>query len=47
MREEFVKLKNKYKKLQYKNFVKFNKETEVKNDFKNVRKIPLVFFLHF
>ena len=43
MREEFVDLKNKYKKLQYKNFVKFNKETEIKNDFKNVRKLPMVF----
>ena len=44
MREEFVDLKNKYKKLQYKNFVKFNKETEIKNDFKNVRKLPMVLF---
>lgn len=41
MREEFVELKNKYKKLQYKNFVRFNKETEIKNDFKNVRKAPM------
>ena len=42
MREEFVKLKNKYKKLLYKNFVKFDKDIEIKNDFKNVRKIPMV-----
>lgn len=42
MREEFVELKNKYKKLQYKNFVKFDKNIEIKNDFKNVRKAPML-----
>lgn len=40
MREEFVELEKKFKKLQYKNFVKFTKETEIKNSFDEVRKLP-------
>lgn len=48
MREEFVELSKKYKKLKYKNFIGFKKNLELKNGFKNVIKIPsIILFLVF
>ena len=42
MREEFVELKNEFKKLQYKKFTGFVKETEVNSNISKIRKTPAV-----
>lgn len=42
MREEFVELKNEFKKLQYKKFTGFVKETEVNSNVSKIRKTPAV-----
>lgn len=42
MREEFVELKNEFKKLQYKKFTGFVKETEVNCNISKIRKTPAV-----
>ena len=43
MREEFVELSKKYKKLKYKNFIGFKKNIEIKNGFRKVIKLPALF----
>ena len=42
MREEFVELKNEFKKLQYKKFTGFVKETEANSNVSKIRKTPAV-----
>lgn len=42
MREEFVELKNEFKRLQYKKFTGFVKETEVNSNISKIRKTPAV-----
>ena len=42
MREEFVELKNEFKKLQYKKFTGFVKETEATSNVSKIRKTPAV-----
>lgn len=43
MREEFVELSKKYKKMKYKNFIGFKKNIEIKNGFRKVIKLPALF----